>query len=59
MELVQPPGLGEAGQVCPRWKPDGRLISWNPNVEGLVGRVVATQMFYQWCCIDGEVLRLL
>ena len=59
MELVQPPGEGEAGQGCHRWRPDGRLISWNTNVEGLVGRVVATQMFYQWCCIDGEVLRLL
>ena len=58
MELVQPPGLGEACQGCPR-KSDGRLISWTPNAEGLAVRVDAIQMFYQRCCIDGEVLRLL
>ena len=59
MELVKPPGLGEACQGCPRWRPYGHLISWTPNTEGLAGRADATQMFYQGCCIDGEILRLL
>lgn len=42
--LGQPGGLPEACQRSPRWRPDGRLVSWKPNVEGLAGRAEATQV---------------
>ena len=44
LELVQTPGLLEACQESPRWRPPGRLVSWKLNAEGLAGLAEATQV---------------